>query len=81
MISNLRLQLDGSIDQALEAIKIARRLDGLGQRNVAENILVEIERRHQDFPPARRLRADWVEAENASESKPEEVFESVPVVE
>ena len=81
LISNLRLQMDGSIGQALESIKIARRLDASGQRNVAENVLVEIERRHQDFPPALRLRADWAAMDEAPETPAEEAFEPIPVVE
>ena len=81
LISNLRLQLDGSIDRALESIKIARRLDALGQRRVADSVLLEIERRHQDFPPARRLRADWAAEDAASQTPPDEMPDSIPVVE
>jgi len=65
LITNVRMRNDGSLDRALDTMKIARRLDDLGQRGLAEQVLQEIERRQPNFPPARRLREDWA-AENES---------------
>lgn len=59
LLTNVRLQIDGSMDRALDLLKLARRLDGMGERGTAERILVEIERRHPDFPPTQRMRDDW----------------------
>jgi tetratricopeptide (TPR) repeat protein len=76
LVSNIRLQVGGSIDHALDAMKIARRLDARGERSMAESVLAEIEHRHQNFPPAERLRADWAEtaAEDAvrEDSQPDQ---------
>lgn len=71
LITNVRMRVDGSLDRALEVMKLARRLDGLGERGLAEQVLREIERRRPDFPPARRLREDWAaEAEKAESAAP-----------
>lgn len=77
LISNVRFRLDGSVDRALEIMKLVRRLDDLGERRAAELVLAEVERRHPNFPPARRVREDWapppeetVVAEGADDIEP-----------
>lgn len=66
LITNVRMRIDGSLDRALETMKIARRLDDLGERDMAERVLEEIERRQPNFPPARRMREDWAAEEEAA---------------
>lgn len=66
LLTNVRFRLDGSLPRALEAMNLVRRLDKAGERGAAERVLGEIERRHPEFPPARRLRSDWAEADAAS---------------
>lgn len=66
LLTNVQLQLDGTLPTALEFIKLVRRLEAQGERPTAERVLVEIEKRHLDFPPARRLRADWAGEEEAT---------------
>lgn len=71
LISILRFKLDGSVDNALDVMKLVRRLDDLGERRGAELVLAEVDRRHPNFPPVRRTRADWepdVIAEEVSDS-------------
>ena len=84
LVSNIRLQLDGSIDRAIAAMKVARQVDALGQRTAASSVLVEIERRHQSFPPAKRLRDDWAAAAAAAAAEiqpPAEPLDLLPVIE
>ncbi|MCF3649431.1 hypothetical protein [Synoicihabitans lomoniglobus] len=59
LISNIRFRLDGSLERGLEVMNVVRKLDREGERTVAEQVLREVERRHQNFPPARRQREDW----------------------
>jgi len=69
LVSNVRFLLDGTVPRALTVMGIVRDLDNLGERQMAESILAEIEDRHAGFPPARRLREDWEaksEAEDAA---------------
>jgi hypothetical protein len=67
LITQVRMRIDGSLDRALEIMKVARRLDGMGEREMAERVLREIERRNPDFPPVRQLREQWAaEAERES---------------
>lgn len=87
LVTNVRLQVDGSIDRALDLLKLARRLDGMGERVTAERILTEIERRNQNFPPAQRLREDWenadgsATAEAADTAEEDESTDLLPVAE
>mgnify|MGYP000403918350 CR=1 FL=1 len=87
LVTNVRLQVDGSIDRALDLLKLARRLDGMGERVTAERILTEIERRNQNFPPAQRLREDWetadgsATAEAADAAEEDESADLLPVAE
>ncbi|GAB5559599.1 MAG: hypothetical protein SynsKO_12460 [Synoicihabitans sp.] len=67
LVTNVRLSLDGSTEAALSAAKIVRRLDGMGERDVAELILVEIERRYDGFHLARQIREDWQAEEMAEQ--------------
>jgi len=71
LVSNVRFLLDGTIPRALIVMGIVRDLDSLGERQMAESILTEIEGRYAGFPPARRLREDWaleIEGEAAADT-------------
>lgn len=59
LVTNVRFLLDGTIPRALKVIGIIREVDDLGARSTADSLLSDLERRHKDFPPAKRLRADW----------------------
>ena len=63
LISNVRFRLDGTLPRALEVMSLVRRLDLAGERETAERVLVEVERQHENFPPARRQREDWAAAD------------------
>ncbi|MDB4385589.1 hypothetical protein N9Z12_06045, partial [Opitutaceae bacterium] len=63
LVSTVRFQLDGSTDRALGVMRLARRLDDLGERRAAELLVAEVERRHANFPPVRRIRAEWAPVE------------------
>ena len=65
LVTNIRFRLDGTLNRALEVMNVVRRLDTAGERSAAERVLAEVERRYTDFAPARRLRADWAEADAA----------------
>lgn len=73
LVSNVRSLLDGTVPRALTVMGIVRHLDSLGERQTAESILAEIERRHAGFPPARRLKEEWapeVEEADTAETPP-----------
>ncbi len=59
LVTHVRLLLDGSVPRALLVMGIVREVDVQGEREAADTLLAEVERRHPDFPPARRLREDW----------------------
>jgi tetratricopeptide (TPR) repeat protein len=59
LVTNVRLLLNGTVPRALKVIRIIREVDALGARSTAESLLSELERRHKNFPPAKRLRGDW----------------------
>ncbi|WP_221030075.1 hypothetical protein [Actomonas aquatica] len=71
LVGNVRFRIDGTLPRALEVMNLVRRLDAAGERRAAELVLSEIERRHDDFPPARRLREDWAAADAAAEEDAE----------
>ena len=67
LLSNVRFRLDGTLPRALEIMNLVRRLDLMGERDAAELVLAEVDRRNADFPPARRQREDWAKAKAAAE--------------
>lgn len=72
LVSAVRFQLDGSTERALGVMKLARRLDDLGERRAADLLVTEVERRHANFPPVRRIRAEWAPVEDEVRAEPEE---------
>ena len=78
LVTNVRFLLDGTIPRALTVISIIRDVDALGARSTADSLLSDLERRHKDFPPAKRLRDDWAAqaaAEKEAAVKAKEVAE------
>jgi hypothetical protein len=69
LVSNVGFHLDGTSMRALEVMRMVEQLDQDGERIAAEQVLRAIERRHEEFPPARRLRERWAaEAEAEAEA-------------
>ncbi|MBT5901754.1 MAG: hypothetical protein HOH58_06565 [Opitutaceae bacterium] len=69
LVSTVRFQLDGSTDRALAVMRLARRLDDLDERRAAELLVNEVERRHANFPPVRRIRAEWAPVDVGTETE------------